>query len=334
MAIGSGLAASIGLAAESTYGTYVAPTRFLEFDKEDLTQTKTTIQGGGLAAGRYTQLGSRRVLATTAGKGSIDLDVSNKKFGLLIAHLLGSAAAPVQQAATTAYLQTHTLGDTVGKYLTVQKGVPLTTGTVTPYSFLGGKIAAGSFSCAVNGTLKSSFDFDFKSVTTAQALAAPSYTTGIAPFHGGQMTVKLGTYGAETEITGITKVDVKFERPLADDRYYAASTGSPATKNEPIMNDWVKISGSLTSDYVDKTTLADRFSADTSTALLIEWVGPTIAATYKETFRIKLPLIFLNTDTPGVDGPDIVNSTFAFSAQDDGTNPPITIEYMSTDTTI
>jgi hypothetical protein len=76
MAIGSGLAASIGVAAESTYGTYVAPTRFLEFTKEDLKKTKTTIQGGGLAAGRFAKLGSRRVLATVGGTGSIEMDVT------------------------------------------------------------------------------------------------------------------------------------------------------------------------------------------------------------------------------------------------------------------
>jgi hypothetical protein len=334
MAIGSGLAASIGLAAESTYGTYVAPTRWLEFNKEELKKVKTTIQGGGLAAGRFAQLGSRRVLATVGGGGSVDLEVTNKSYGLIIKHLLGSTATAVQQGATAAYLQAHTLGDNFGQYLTVQKGVPDTTGTVRPYSFLGGKINSATFSCEVMGTLQSTVEFDFKDVTEAQALVAPSYATGIAPFHGGQMAVKLGTYGAETAITGVRKVEVKIERAMNTDRFYASSAGFPATKLEPIMNDYIKVSGTLEADYVTKAELADRFAADSSTSLVIEWIGPLIASTYYQTFRIKVPLIFLDTDTPSVEGPDIVSTSYGFTGQSDGTNSVVAIDYMSTDTTV
>lgn len=334
MAIGSGLAASIGFAEESTYGTYVAPTRFVEFTKEDLKKGKTILQGGGLAAGRYAQLGSRRVVSTVHGSGSYTGDVPNKKFGLIIAHLLGSTATPVQQGAGPAYLQTHELGDNAGMSLTCQKGVPDTTGTVRPYSFLGGKITGAEFSCDVSGLLEANVDFDFRDVSEAEALAAPSYAAGTAPFHGGQMAVKLGSYGSETAIDGVKKVSVKVERSLATDRYYANSGSTPAIKSEPITNDYIKISGSITADYANKAQLADLAAADTSTALLVEWVGPLIAATYYETFRIKLPLIFLNGDTPTVDGPDLVGGSYDYVVQDDGTNPPITIEYISTDTTV
>jgi hypothetical protein len=47
--------------------------------------------------------------------------------GLLLQALMGTTVTPVQQVATAAYLQTHTLADTAGKSLTIQKGVPLTT---------------------------------------------------------------------------------------------------------------------------------------------------------------------------------------------------------------
>lgn len=334
MAIGSGLAASIGFAAETTYGTYVAPTRFLEFGKEDLKLNRGIMQGGGIAAGRFAKLGSRRVVTTKAGSGSVDLDVPNKGFGLLAAHLLGSSATPVQQAATTAYLQTHNLGDNIGKYLSCQKGVPDTTGTVRPYTFLGGKVTAAEFTCAVNGLLNASLDFDFKDVSEAQSLAAPSYATGTAPFHGGQMAVRVGTYGSEAEISGITKVKCKIERPMARDRYYASGAGTSATKSEPIMDDYIKVTGSIEADYLNKVDLADRFANNSSTSVVFEWIGPTIAATYKETFRIKLPMVFLDSETPSVSGTDVVSTDFAFVVQSDGTNPVVAIEYMSTDTAV
>lgn len=333
MAIGSGLAASLGLAAESTYGTYVAPSRWLEFEKEDLKKVKTTIQGGGLAAGRFAQLGSRRVVSSVAGGGSVELEVTNKSYGLLIAHLLGSSATAVQQGGTAAYLQAHTLGDNAGKFLTLQKGVPDTGGTVRPYTFLGSKITGATFSCEVQGLLESTIEFDCKDVTEAQALVAPSYVAGLAPFHGGQMNVKLGTFGSEAAISGVKKVEIKIERPQNTERFYA-SGASPATKLEPIMNDYVKVTGSLEVDYITKADLADRFASDASTSLVIEWIGPLIAATHFQTFRIKVPQIFVDGETPTVGGPDITSTTFPIVGQFDGTNGLVAIDYMSSDTTV
>jgi hypothetical protein len=331
MSVGSGLAAQLGIAAESTYGTYVAPTRFLEFDKHQLRKKKNAMQGGGLAAGRFAQLAGQRVVTTVGGEGPLDMEVKNAKMGLLLSHIFGSTPTVVQQGATAAYLQTHAIGDNVGKYLSVQAGVPDTAGTVRPYSFLGGKVTSAEFTCKLDDTLDASINFDFRDVTEAQGLAAPSYTAE-APFHFGQMNVKLGaTYGSEASVSGVKGISVKIERGQATDRYYAGAAG---LKAEPIMNDWVKISGSVDADLVDKTIWADRFAADTQTAMVLEWVGPIIASTFAYTFRLKLPAIFLDGDTPDVEGPDITSGSFPFVAQFDGTNPLITCEYMSIDTAI
>lgn len=332
MAIGSGLAASIGLAAESTYGTYVAPTRFIEFHSEDLKKVKNTYQGGGMAAGRLAQLGSRRIVSTVAGSGTVELDVTNKAFGLVLSHLMGSGGSPVQQGGTSAYLQTHALADNFGKYLTLQKGVPDTLGTVRPYTFLGGKITGATFNCEVQGSMTATLDMDFKDVSEAQSLAAPSYAAGTAPFHGGQMVVKMGTFGSEAEVSGVKSVEVKIERGQNLERFYASSAGSPGKKLEPITNDYVKVSGTIEADYILKAELADRFASDASTALDIVWQGPLIAATYYETFRIRVPLIFVDEGTPTVEGPDITSTSYAFVGQSDGTNAVSTITYTSTDT--
>lgn len=335
MAFGTGLGGQIGVAAETTYGTFVPPTRFHEFDKETLKKEKGTFQGGGIAAGRLADLASRRVLSTASGSGGFTSDVTYTGMGLLVAHLMGSSAAPVQQGATTAYLQTHDLGDNLGKYLSVQKGVPTTNGTVNPYSFSGGKVTSATFQCDFGSVLTCDWQFDFQGVSEVPALASASYPATNNPFFGGQMAVKLGTYGAETSISGVTKIEVKIERSMATQRYYAQSAGSPATKLEPLTNDYVKVSGTLTTDFVAKADLADRFASDANTSLVIEWVGPTIASTYKNTFRIKVPAIFVDSDTPQIGGNDIVSTGFQFTGQVDASSHPLaTIEYISTDTTI
>jgi hypothetical protein len=114
--------------AETTYGTFVAPAKFIEFTKESLVLKKTTAQSAGIAAGRLLPLSSRRVVTRKEVTGSFDMEIANKGMGLMLQALMGTTVTPVQQAATTAYLQTHTLASVAGKSLTIQKGVPLTSG--------------------------------------------------------------------------------------------------------------------------------------------------------------------------------------------------------------
>lgn len=328
MAIGSGLGAQLGIAAESTYGTYVAPAKFIEFTKEGLQLKKTTAQSAGIAAGRLLPLSSRRVVTQREASGSVDLEVTNKGMGLLFQSLMGTSVTPVQQGVTTAYLQTHTLADTAGKSLTIQKGVPLTTGVVTKKSFLGCKVVSAEFSCEVGGMLTASYEFDGKDCEETSALAAASYPA-MAPFHFGQMALKTGVFGTEAARDGIRKVSIKFERPQAVDRFYAGKAG---LKSEPISNDQVKITGSVEMDYVD-TTLDNLHTSDAATSLVWEFVGPTIESTYSETFRITLPAVRVDEAPPTVEGFDVIKPTINFTGLYDGTNQPA-LSYISTDATL
>jgi hypothetical protein len=328
MAIGSGLGAQLGIAAESSYGTFVAPTKFIEFTKESLALKKTTAQSAGIAAGRLLALSSRRVLTRKEAGGSFDIEVTNKGMGLLLQTLMGTTVTPVQQGATTAYLQTHTLASVAGKSLTIQKGVPLTSGTVTDKTFVGCKIISGEFACGVGEMLTSTFEIDGKDCDESQTLAAASYSS-MSPFHFGQMAVKTGAFGSEAALDGIRKVSCKIERPQDVERFYA---GQASLKKEPIENDQVKITGSLETDYT-ATTLDDLHTSDGATSLVWEFVGPLIAATFFETFRITLPAVKLDEGPPVVDGFGVVKPTFNYTALYDGTNQP-KIEYISTDVTL
>ncbi|MEV5444046.1 phage tail tube protein [Streptomyces sp. NPDC052644] len=328
MAIGSGLGAQLGIAAESTYGTFAAPTRFLEFTSESLVLSKTTAQSSGIAAGRLLALSSRRVVTQRQVSGSVDLEVTNKGMGLLLQALMGTTVTPVQQATTTAYLQTHTLADTAGKSLTIQKGVPLTTGVVTDKSLVGCKVTSAEFSCEVGGMLTASFEFDGRDCDETQTLATASYAN-MSPYHFGQMALKTGSFGAETALDGVRKVSVKIERPQATDRFYANQS---ALKAEPISNDLVKITGSLEMDYV-ATTVDDLHTSDGATSLVWEFVGPTIEGAHSETFRVTLPAIRIDDAPPQVEGFDVIRPTFNFTALYDGTNQ-VAITYMSTDTSL
>lgn len=331
MAVGSGLAASFGLAQESTYNTYVAPSRFHRFTKAEIKDVENTVQGGGLAAGALAQPASYHVTTTTAGTGSLEMEASTNGLGLLLQNIFGSSVTPTLLTGS-AYSQTHAFADNVGKSITAQLGVPSRTGTVVPHTGTGGKIASAEFSCGVDELLMLSAEFDFAGFTRAQSLAAPSYTA-TKPFHFRQMAVKLGTtVGGVTAVNGIKKASVKIERPHDTEAFYANANG---TKAEQIMNDYAKVSATFDVDYLNAADFEDRYSNQTQTAIVIEFIGATISGGNSETLRFTIPAAFAEGDTQGVDGAGVQSTSFTFNAQLDALGSAlVTATYISTDSTL
>lgn len=329
--IGSGLGASIGFAKESTYGTVVTPVKFPEMETWPHERRPNFVQGGGLAAGRMLKPSSRYVLVSRDGGLTGTMEVPSKGFGFLLENLMGSSTI-VQQGATAAWLQTHVLGDNKGKSLTIQSGVPDQGGTVRPYTLPGSKMVSMELSCGFDDPrLMANMTFDSQDYSEATALAAPSYSTGIVPRQFAEMGFKMGAVGAEAAVSGVKKVTLKIERKMNTSLQYANGGGKKA---EPILNDWADVSGTFEVDYVTKADFADRVPLTGSVSVIWEFVGPLIASTFFQTFRVKMPATLIESGDPQVDGPDVVNATYNFVVDDDQTNVPVTIEYMSVDTTI
>lgn len=327
MAIGSGLGSSIGIAPEVTYGTYVAPTKWIEGTCQ-LNRQLSVYQGGGMAAGQTVYRGSRRKVASERVEGTLDVGVQANNMGRLLNGLMGGTVTPtLESGATNARKQTHVLADPLGKMYTIQAGVPQTTGVVVPYSFTGAQITSGEFSCETGGGLMSKFNISAKQATTAQTLATPSYVNS-NDFHFAIASLKLGTFGAEAQVDGVKSVTLSIERPKHEGGPYMGGGGF---RSQGIENDWCKISGSITVDFVNRVDFADRFVSDASTSLVWEFVGPIIEGAHRETIRFKVPMIFFDGDLPTASGPAVVSTQYKFTGLFDGTNPAATIEYISTD---
>jgi hypothetical protein len=331
MAYGSGLGASVGFVAESTWATYVAPTRHVPAKSFNVKKVQNTAPVSGVAAGRIGE--PDEVVTTTAATGQMTADVLRKDFGLLIAHLFGSTATPVQQAATAAYLQTHTWGDNYGRSLTLQGGFPNAAGTVVPKTATGCKITQAQFSCSKDTTLEAVFDFDAKTYTEAQSLASVSYTANnITPFHFGEMAVRLGTFNSEASVQGVRSVNLTIARPMDVDRFYGGNGGA---KSEQISNGMLEVSGTLEVDHVTVADFNDRFINHTSTSMVLEWVGTTaIASTYFPTISFTMPKVYFGGGLDEVSGPDVIKGSIPFKAFLDLTNGLVIAKYMSTDTAV
>ncbi len=328
MPYGSGLGASLGVKAESAYGTYAAPDRFLS-GFGNVKHEQTAVELTGVQAGRIAPLDE--IVTDYGGTGRLEVDVLTTKFGLLLQHLFGTTVTPAQQAATAAYLQSHTWGDNFGKSLTMQVGIPNTAGTVLPYTGVGGKITQAEFSCGIGEYLKASFDLDFQKVVDTESLASPSYPTGQTGFPFTQMALKLGTYDSEAAVSGVKGVTLTIARPMDGERKYAGNLG---LKSEPIPNGFVEVTGSVEVDVVTQADFLDRFVDHSSTSMVWEFVGATIASTYKNTIRFRLPKVYFSGDIPEVTGPEVQSVSVPFKAFYDSTNGLVSAQYMSTDTAV
>lgn len=326
MAIGSGLGASWGMKKETTYVTGVTVDRWIPFTSAVIKPEITREPLVGMAAGRVAPVDA--LVTGRRGTGTLACQVPSTKFGAILQQIFGSTPTPTQQAATTAYLQAYTLtADLLGMSFTAQVGAPLTTGTANPYTGTGGKVVSAEFSGDTNGICSASLDMAFQQVVDSTALASPSYVayTGL-----NRLAVKIGSYGSEAAITGIRNASIRIERPQDVER-----PGTPGAYPEPIANDFVAVSGTLTADFVDETYFNDKVLTEASTSLVIEWTNDTvIASTYYPTLRFKVPKVRFLEPVPEVGGPEILSASVAFTGYLDTTNGLVACDYISTDTAI
>lgn len=332
MAIGAGIGGFVAMKAESTYGTFPGSfDHYIEPQSSKIVRNQKPMVSSGIANGRLVDLSSRRVIGTNDATGPMVLEVPRNKFGqILNAAISGGTITPVQQGGSAAYLQTHPLGDIVGKSYSIQQGIPDTTGTIRPYTAQGAKVTAFELACAIDGFLEATVTWDAQQLSEAPSAATPSYSNQI-PWSFDDCTISAGAFGSEATVLGVKKFTLKVERKMNVGRYYFSNAG---LKSEPITNDTVPITGTLDYDFLDKTVFLDHFPANTPISLIFNFVGPIIASTFHYTMAIALPAVFIDGPSPDLSNMDIVSPTLNFVALYDGTNNACTVTYTSTDVTL
>ena len=328
MAIGSGLGSQVGFSAETVYGTFVAPTKFVRAKSFDVSRDQERVQGEGLAAGQLGPLGAHYVETTEAASAKLECDVQSKGLGLLLQAITGGTSTSTVLSGSV-YTQVHTLGDNFGKSLSFQAGVPFRGGTVAVHSASGCKVTSAEFSCSANSILSLNVDMDAQKFDDSKTLAVASYlSTNV--FHGKQMTVKVGTFGSETTLAGVKDWSQTWQRNMDTADYTAGGSG---LKAEPVLNDNYEISGNLTVDWLSKSAIQDLVISNTPKSLVVEFVGPIIAAANAETIRFTLPSVYFSGDMQGVRGAEALSNQWSYMWKYDGTNLP-KIEVITSDTAL
>ncbi len=238
--IGSGISGQIGYGAESTVGTGVTPTRFFPLISENIQDKRPRMESDAIIANRIVDDAAQWAAGNIMIAGPVQHRLYDHSMVLLMKHLFGT------YGVTGAGPYTHTVspGSTTGLGLTTQVGRPDSTGTIQPFTFSGGKISKGEIGLKSGQIATLGLDMLFMNMTTATALAAPSYAAALNPIHFLQMSVLVA--GAVTMKTHSAKLS--FDSKLAERRF-----NGQATTDEPLREQQMEITGDLEPEFIGLT---------------------------------------------------------------------------------
>jgi hypothetical protein len=329
MSIGSGMSGSFGWSKESTYGTRVAPAKFIRHRGAEFNFEPNRVQGEGIQSGAYGLRYDQFVETHKQASASVEFDVVTLNMLQLLENLMGGTPAS-SNLSGTAYSHTFTLGDNLGKMLTLQQNVALRTGTDKAKEIVGAKATSATFSCGVGEMLTCQMEFTGANYDTGQSLAAPSYVSGV-PFHFGQSGIGVGTYLSETSLTGVRAWSMTINRPMDTETFVYGQT----IKNQPVLNAPTEITGTIESDYTAVADFEDRFSTlpSTAPALVVNFTGANITGIYNYLFRVRLPSISIEGPSQNNAGYDVPRNQWSYTWRYDGTNLPQIVVY-STETSV
>lgn len=323
MAIRSGIAAQLGMVAESTYGTAVTVSRFLEFNEEGIELVQENLESEGIRVNNRVLRSDRWARNPKGAEGDVTFEVQSKGFGLPFKHWLGSNTITTPGGGTLSRDHTCILADPNGLALTVQVGRPDVSGTVQPFTYAGGKITEAELACDTDGALLFTPTFDFQSATTATGLATASYATSteILWYSGGSVTIG----GSSVNVKDIS---IKVANGLNTDRFFIRNS---TQKLEPQIAAMTEITGEMTLEFTDLTQYA-RVTGSSTAAVVALWEGSTIETTLKYGVQVTLPAVRFDEAPVSASGMDLLEQKLSFKALNNGTDEPITLRYRTTDT--
>lgn len=329
--------ASLNVATESTYGTYVAGTRAYEYVDEKLDFTPNKVQGKGLRAASRVARSGRRVITTRQGGGTVSMEATTKGLGILLSAGLGANAVTLVSGST--YQHNYTLGDTPAS-LSIQKAIPNTGGTLDTYSYLGCMVNSFTFSAPNDDIATFEFDFDARDLDVGQSFAALTYPTSpnlyqfaqSAATYSGTVTAPTTTALATggTAANDIRDFEVTVNNNLTDDRF---NMGGAGLKSKPTVG-LREITGKFTAEYA-ATTYRGDYIADTERAIVVTLTSTEALSTGFATLQVVLPAVKLNSAIPMANNGDLITVEHSFTVLDNLTaTQPIWITLRSADTTI
>lgn len=317
----------IGVAEEVTYGTAVAPARFLEVVSEGLAGKYERIDSEAFRAGQRVLHTARFQPNPKGAEGDLKFELMDGSFGLILKHMLGSIASGAPSGGFTTH--TATVGDLTGKSLTIQVGRVGSTGTLHPFTYEGCKIKDWELSCQVDGIAELALSVDAEAEyigagAGAYAAATPSYptTAQLFTFVGGSATIG----GVEFAIMDF---NLKGDNKLKTDRWFMRGSSLQTIKKEPLPEGLREYSLELKGEFIDLThsnRVAAAAASGTHAAVVLTFDTPQAGQ-----LLITIPAARFDEGGPNLDGMKVIEQGLKGTILWDGSASPITMAYKSKD---
>lgn len=346
MGVGSGVGSSVSTGIEESYGSFATPTQLIPDASCELKINPHFEQGSPARAGQLVDESADHVWTTADAGGSIKTTVYDKGMLRLLGSLMGGLnSVTPSHVGGNAYQTVFPVNPQQGSSLTIQEGIPQTSGTVVRWDTLGAKVTEAAFDLSASGTLEGTWTIDAQDrVRSSSSITSLDYLTSQLPFAWQQCTVKLGTYGSEVEVDGINKWSGSFKRTVANSRFNignvtTATYASYGIKDEPIDNGRFVITGTLDTEYLSEAEFVDLFLDQTPTSLIVSFTGvylnPGATPTDPASLTFAFPNVLFEGADPTASGLDIVKPTMSYVVRQDSTNlsgvSPATITVVSAD---
>jgi hypothetical protein len=324
MAFTTGLGATLGLALESTYGTFVSPNRFFEFEGSPMKGEQHYISKPQLGASTLFLRGKRYLPTTKGATGTTTMQVSSEGFGTLL-NLLHSATPTIaKQAATSVYLQTHPIGLTdPNRSVTLQLGIPKSDGSgLEPFTYLGCVVTSFDVSIGVDGLAECSVGWNGRNELRTETYKTPTLPANLESFTFQNAELKIN--GSAVEFTKDLKLAFSIPR---EERWYLGSGG---LKAKPVQNAFGDIMIDMTNDY-GANTIFDYFVKGERKSVEIIFKGEKLESTYYSELKLTMPECGFDEASPQVTGPAVVSQGPKVKALYNGSEAPLTATYQSLD---
>lgn len=317
---------AIGIAAESTYGTYQAPTRGYEALSDNFAARDNVIESIGFYGGRHTMVSGRSIKQQRGADGNLEFHLLNKGAGVLLQALLGTSAGPTQVAATTAYTTTiETDPDLPTTAYSLQAQRVTSAGTTLVQTFLGGVVTGWTLEQSVDDFLKVNVAMAFQDSNNDESAASLTYPTSTRPFHWGDCKVTIN--GVDTDVRSCS-LDV--DLGVKTDRYFLKQSTAPS---RPVRAALPRFSGEIETEYI-ADTIPDLADAGTIVPIVYTWTGDEIESGQNFSLVITMAACRLGEIDRSAAVEDLPSMTVPFTVLWNEAAVAISAVYKSTDTTL
>jgi len=321
---GHGLNLRFGFGEETTWGTPVARTKFLNVDSESMTSAQEIVVSGALdTAGVKT---ARVAVGNETYSGDVVFEAGYKDWEVLAKHAMGSVATVQTDAG--AFTHTVTIADALPTGLTLEiyrdtadfAGVDASTA----FLFEGTKITQIAYNAVLQSFLRVTCSFVAEDENRGAKTAAPTLSTAdLAVFTQGAVTWDGGSLAVE-EFT------LTHANSLEGDKRRLGS----ALIKEPTRSGKIEVTGSFTADF-DSFGMYDDMKAAQRREIVLTFTGsnvPNSSTAQKLAFTIRN--IRITDWAAPTDDPGEYTQAVSFRAFRDETNNEYTLVFVNANTSV